>query len=408
MIKLTNTSFYFIFFSFLCMGPIFDIGHLFFGIFIAKSLLLYAAICYFIICVTEAKISIAVAAGCYLLNRLYLFIYSLIDQDFFITLMFNGDASRLHYPVVSALSIDNILPYMLNFKDFHKVTGRMTHVFYFIGTLPIKLLDVDFNFEIFMKSCFILNTIIHLVSCLMLYKTILKQTHNKQVATTGFLALAFSPFIMAWSSMPMKETLLIFALVIIYRSIIFNQFKWLLIGSIILFFDRVYMLYITAFIIALSDRIKIFNKLMFAFFVSIIGLILFPVEEMYSQIWNLTDTLARGASEGKSLFNTGIFNNLLRTLFSPQPGAIFFSTGIIDSYFYLLHFMVQPVYIYLGYRIMRLNKKVFSLMFLILIINWILFPLASRQKITAIIPFVLMFYPILVYDKSSNNRLWRL
>lgn len=338
----------------------------------------------------------------FILIKCFVLILSIIDNGYLYWVMFNGDAFHLHIPTVLGMKWGNILPYLSDVDTFAVITGRITHVFYFLfWTVLSKIFYFPDEQMGVMIVAYIANTFVVLYSGLLINNCLKDLRLGSELVSKGVCLYLLSPFIIAWGSMAMKEPI-ITMLVVIVSIQIFRKGKLLLIFTSTLFiFERLYMVYFPAFIFLLTKDIRILSKLLILLTSLAFMFFVFPMEMFLGLLFGQIGYQSEIAMDGGSLFQGGILFDFLRTIFSPAPIAAF-SVASSQDFFYRAHYLFQPIYIFIMFRLMVSKSRFSVLIISILLINMILFPYGARQKITLLIPLLSLLYPIFLHCKRNN------
>ena len=347
----------------------------------------------------------------FILSKCIVLSLSLIDIDYLQWVMFNGDAQRLHIPTVLNMNMNNIIPYLTDFDTFAIVTGRLSHVlFYSYWSVISAFVYFDDLYAGVMISAYIANSSVLLIAGWIIYSSLISVGIDRELACKGVVLFLFSPFLLAWGAMPMKEPVISLLVILVAIQIVHANRIVLIFASFLFLFERLYMVYLSAAVLIITKKISLITKIISCVLIVGMFFVFFPMDKFVTILLYQIEFQENVAESGRSLASGGVLNNILRVLFSPFPFATFFIASDEDFY-YRVHYLIQPIYVFLMFRIIFTKSKFSLLILFILLVNFVLFPYGARQKINVLIPLLSIMYPIFIYCRRNNiplHSFWRM
>jgi len=347
----------------------------------------------------------------FVLNKSLILFISLMDPEYLNWVMSNGDAERLHIPAVLSLDLDNIVFYLTDFENFAVVSGRITHViYYFFWGILSAVFTFENTFAGVMISSYVANIFLILIGAFVIYNSLNKLGLSRELVAKGVAIFIFSPFLFSWSSMPMKESMVALIVVLLVAQIFRPNRPVFILYTFLFMFERLYIIYLSGIIFLLSRSVSAFYKLLCILFSALFLFSVFPMEKFFMTLLYQIEYQSNVANSDRSLAFDGVVVNLFRAVFSPFPFAAFLIAEYQDFY-YRIHYLVQPIYVFMMLKVLFTKTKFSMLIFMILLLNYFLFPYGARQKITVLIPLISFLYPLFLHCRRtgmSMSYFWRI
>ena len=194
----------------------------------------------------------------------------------------------------------------------HKDLKTITSV---INLLSILGVDSQSYSNIFIVS-YIFNIVLSLITFLIVYRLAIRYSSNINFSRRATWFLAFNPFFLLYTGLPLKEPILFFALSLFLLFLVSHRksYTLLLISLLIISFERVYIIPLLILILFVMEKNKLLKIL-----AAIIGVLIVESFIGIDRALSMHSTHVKSLTsiDGSFLPNHGFFWNIIRTMFGP-------------------------------------------------------------------------------------------
>jgi len=373
---------------------------------------------YFIASVRSVGIiSINTMIFLFVLLRLYVYIFSSISGSN--PILWAGDGARYHIP--QALQLKKLVDYyshLFSFGGYYN--GRLTHVLLSVYINIAGFIGIDTQkYENIFNVAYVFNTIISITTLKVYHIAVRNVTGSDESAIRGVWFLAFNPYFLLMTMLPVKETLLFLSLALffLYLSIEIKKYQHILILILSLFIvsmDRLYMLPLLLFLLILYK-----NKFSLAHYVwggVLLLLCVYFIQSFIgiSESLNMyehhnEDMLDKGESV---MVGEGLISNIARVYFGPAfirpfyaaDGSFF--TYINTHIIYISQYLMYLIYSFVAILALIKPNKLGLMISISYIYVLIIMPYHSTFKSLLIVfwagAFLVSVFPD--YKANINSR----
>jgi hypothetical protein len=315
-----------------------------------------------------------------------------------------SDWESFHLPY--ALKIDSVLEHLFSTKTTYN--GRLTHtvLYFLINLLSILGVDSQSYSNIFIVS-YIFNIVLSLITFLIVYRLAIRYSSNINFSRRATWFLAFNPFFLLYTGLPLKEPILFFALSLFLLFLVSHRKSYtvLLISLLIISFERVYIIPLLILILFVMEKNKLLKIL-----AAIIGVLIVESFIGIDRALSMHSTHVKSLTsiDGSFLPNHGFFWNIIRTMFGPAFFRPFLGDDSGGGAILLSKYLMYIFYAFMSIKSLICTKGVEKIILLTYIFVLILLPFHGTFKMLMLTSFGVIFLDNMSRVKYINKEALRI